>query len=291
MSFKYKSIAGFLLLCLIWSSTWMAIKIGLRTLPPFLSAGLRFFVAFLTLFLFTRLRRTSIPDGWTNHRFYLVFGFLNFTASYGMVYFGQQYIPSGLSSVLFSAMPFFVVGLSVFFLKEEKISLLKVAGVTIGFLGLLVIFLDQWRLSHPQAWLGMLLVMLSPLFSAGGTILAKKARQKFDPVSMSTVPLLYAALMFLTVAHFTEQNALIEFDTTAVLSILYLGIFGTAIAFVVYFWMLKTTPAILMSMITFITPPLALLWGWAFLGEPVSWRLITGMVIIFGGIFLVRKAA
>jgi drug/metabolite transporter (DMT)-like permease len=290
MSLKYKSIAAFVLLCLIWSSTWMAIKIGLQTLPPFLSAGLRFFVAFLTLYLFMLLRRMRIPGGWSHHRFYLLFGFMNFTASYGMVYFGQQYIPSGLSSVLFSAMPFFVVGLSLFFLKEEKISFLKVSGVSIGFIGLLVIFLDQWHLSHPRAWLGMVLVTLSPLFSAAGTILAKKARQKFDPVTMSTVPLLYAAIMFLTIAHFTEQKAVIEFNHAAVLSILYLGIFGTAIAFAVYFWMLKTTPAILMSLITFITPPLALLWGWAVLAEPITWRLIAGMVIIFSGILLVRKS-
>jgi len=86
-----------------------------------------------------------------------------------------------------------------------------------------------------------------------------------------------------------EQKKDIIFDFNAVFSIIYLALAGTAIAFVLYFWMLKNTSAVLMSMITFVTPPLALIWGWIILDEPVTILLVFGMMLILTGIFIVRR--
>jgi len=119
--------------------------------------------------------------------------------------------------------------------------------------------------------------------------MGKKVSHRFQPVTLNTLPLLYASLSFLLISYFTESTATINLTGLAWFSLFYLGIFGTATAFVIYFWMLKHTSILLMSFITFITPPMALIWGWIVLGEQITWKLLAGMIIIFMGVWFVRE--
>lgn len=280
----------FVILSLIWSSTWLAIKIGLETLPPFLSAGIRFFIAFLTLSIYALKLKLPFPRDWKSHSFFIVFGLINFSIGYGLVYWGEQYINSGLTSVLFSVMPFYVAFFSIRLLPSEKITVKKIMGITVGFLGIALIFKDQLYLSDRMSVYGMVAVLLSPAFSALGTIMGKKASTTYHVVTMNTFPLLYTAITLLALSLVLETGQPVNFTLPAILSLLYLSIFGTAIAFVLYFTLLKTTSAVLMSLITFITPPMALFWGWLVLGEGVSWELLLGMLIVFSGILIVRRS-
>jgi len=287
---KHKSILGFIVLCIIWSSTWLFIKLGLETMPPFFSAGIRFFIAFLVLSIYALKLKLKFPKDLKSHIFLFYFGFILFTAAYGLVYWGEQYVDSGLTSVLFSVMPFYTVLLSLKLLPEEIITKQKIFGLVIGFTGILIIFGDQIDLGFENelALYGMIGIILSPFFSSLGSIMGKKVSHKFQPVTLNTLPLLYASLSFLIISYFTESNAELEFTGMAWFSLFYLGIFGTALAFVVYFWMLKHTSILLMSSITFITPPLALIWGWIALGEQITWKLVVGMIIIFTGVWFAR---
>ncbi len=278
------------ILSLIWSSTWLAIKIGLETLPPFLSAGWRFFTAFLVLTIYAYKLKLKFPRDLKSHLFFLTFSLINFSGGYALVYWGEQYINSGLASVLFSVMPFYVAVFSIKFLPSEEITFKKMLGILIGFAGIIVIFSDQLHISHPKAIYGMIGVLISPAFSALGTIIGKKARATYHPVTLNTLPLLYTGITFFILHYFFESAGKSDFTIPAVLSILYLGIMGTAVAFVLYFWLLKTTSAVLMSLITFITPPLALLWGWIVMGETITLKLVFGMLIIFSGIAVVRMS-
>ncbi len=288
---KYLPALVIVVLTLIWSSTWLAIKIGLESLPPFLAAGWRFLVAFTLLFLFSLKLNRPIPKDLRTHLFFLGFSFINFTAGYGLVYWGEQYLNSGLTSVLFTVMPFYVAIFSIKLLPSENITLTKMVGILIGFLGVVIIFSDQLQLNGSNALYGMIAVLISPAFSALGTIVGKIARARFHPVTLNTFPMLYASLTLFAI-HFTvEPNMPVHYDLKAWLSLLYLGIFGTAIAFVLYFWLLKTTSAVLMSLITFVTPPLALFWGWVVKDEQITLQLIAGMLVIFAGIFIVSKAS
>jgi len=288
---KYLPVIVFALLCLIWSSTWMVIKIGLKSLPPFLSLGIRFFVAFLFLFLYIRIKKIEFPKGIRDHLFFLVFGMINFTGGYAFVYWAEQYIASGLTSVLFSIMPFYVLILSWRLLPQDRINWKKFVGVCFGFVGLLVIFRDQLYLNSMDRNViyGMVAVLIAPMFSATGTIMGKKATIRMNPFVLNTLPLLYSSLFFLMLSLMVERNTHPVFDASAIFSIIYLGLLGTAVAFVMYFWMLKNTSAIMMSMITYVTPPLALIWGWVILDENISSLLVIGLLFIFSGIYIVRK--
>jgi drug/metabolite transporter (DMT)-like permease len=276
---------------MIWSSTWVVLKAGLTSLPPFLAAGIRFSIAFLVLLVFARFKKIDLTAGMKTHFYFVLFGFLNFTGGYAFVYWGQQYIPSGLGSVLFAVMPFYVLVFSFWLLPEEKASFRKTLGVVLGFVGVLIIFQDQLTISQTnhQLFAGMLAVVTAPVFTSLGNIMGKKARESFHSISLITYPMLYSSLAFYILSVSFEQDAMIVWDFNGVFSLIYLAVLGTAVAFGLYFWMLKNSSVILMSMITFVTPPLALLWGRLLLDETVTYFLVFGLICILAGIFIVRR--
>jgi drug/metabolite transporter (DMT)-like permease len=269
----------------------MVIRIGLESLPPFLAAALRFTLAFFCLFCYSLIKRKPILHDIKKHLFFIRFAFLNFTAGYACVYWAEQYIGSGLASVLFSVMPFYVLFLSIRLLPEEQITRTKTLGILLGFIGVALVFRDQLRFSQGDFFfmLGMILVLIGPLFSALGTISAKHAMKHIDILTLNTIPLFYTACSFYLLYFLFETNQTVTCDTKALFSIIYLGLVGTALAFILYFWLLRTRSAVIMSMITFITPPVALFWGWFILGEPITISLMFGLTVIFIGILLVRK--
>ena len=268
----------------------MFIKLGLETLPAFFSVGVRFFIASVILYIYALKLKLKFPKDITSHIFFFYFGLIFFAIPYGLVYWGEQYIGSGLTSVLFSIMPFYTILLSIKMYPEEKITFRKTAGLLLGFVGILLIFGDQIDLGfeHDLSLYGMIAVMLSPLFSAWGSIKGKKVGHQYQPAILNTLPMLYASISFLIVSYFTESTETLDLTGVAWFSLFYLGIFGTAVAFIVYFWMLKHTSILLMSTVTFITPPLALVWGWLVLDEQITLKLVVGMIIVFTGVWFVK---
>ncbi len=286
---KYKGIFVFIILSLIWSSTWLVIKIGLDVVPPFLAAGWRFLAAFIVLLIYFYKLKLIFPRDFKSHLFFIAFAMLNFTGGYAAVYWGEQYVNSGLASVLFSVMPFYVILFSLKFLPSEELTIKKALGVVVGFIGVAVIFSDQLHFEHPMAPYAMFALIISPAFSAAGSVSAKVARQKYHTVTLMTLPLLYTSVSFFILHFIFEKNMSVTYDMKAILSILYLGVFGTSIAFLLYFRMLKRASVVLMSLVTYTAPPLALIWGWLILDEHISASLFIGMLIIFSGIALTAK--
>jgi len=290
MSIRKLNFIVLFILAMIWSSTWVVIKIGLETLPPFLSAGWRFLIAFSVLAVYGLFKGQFLfPRDMKTHLFFLFFGIINFFGGYSLVYWGEQYINSGLTSVLFSVMPFYVALFSIKMLPSERVTLRKIIGITIGFGGIVLIFSEQLYLDHPMAVYGMIAVLISPAFSGLGTIVGKKAGDRFHPVTLNILPLLYSSLVFFGASLLLERGMEPQYSPLAIFSFCYLGILGTAVAFALYFWVLRNMSAVVVSLITFVTPPMALVWGWIVLGESISFKLVIGMVIIFSGIVVVRS--
>ena len=286
---KYLAILIFITLSLIWSSTWMAIKIGLETVQPFYSAGIRFFLAFIFLSTFAIIKGLTFPKKFKEHLFFVGFGIVNYLVGYAAVYWGEQYINSGLASVLFAIMPFYTLILSIWLLPSETITIKKVMGLIVGLAGVIIIFSDQIQISTNNAIYGMIIISIAPAFSATGTLIAKRKIATIHPVILNTLPIFYCSIAFFLLSLAFENPSQAVFDTNAILSVVYLALFGTAIAFVLYFWMLSHQSAVLMSMITFVTPPLALVWGWVILNEQITYFLLIGLLFILMGIFLARK--
>jgi drug/metabolite transporter (DMT)-like permease len=138
--------AGFVLVSLIWGSTWLAIKIGLQSVPPLFAVTMRFSLATIILFLILKIRGERLPTDRVALLLYLTLAFLSYSFPFALVYWGEQYIPSGLASIIFAVYPFVVAIGSHFALEAEKMNVLKMAGILLGFAGVTIIF---WSDIHP----------------------------------------------------------------------------------------------------------------------------------------------
>jgi drug/metabolite transporter (DMT)-like permease len=280
-------LAIFILLCLIWGSTWLAIKIGLSGAPPFLGAGIRFAIAAIVLYLFLALTgrlQFSFKRQWPA---IIMVGIILYPLPYGLVYWGEQYTESGMAAVLFGVMPFFVAIMAHLLIKDERLTFLKIAGMIFGFSGLFLIFADSLKAKGTLSIMGMAAIALSSFFSGLGTVMMKKHFHDQSPVSMTAIGTSLAAVVLITIGLITEPLSSFQVNAATIGSIAYLSIFGTAIAFSLYFYLLKTTEATKLSMIAFITPVAALVLGIIFLGEGFTVSSLIGSLMVVGGVFIV----
>jgi len=281
---KTKVVLWLVVVCLIWGSTWLAIKIGLATVPPLLAAGLRFLLASLILYGMMLVRKENLPPGRPFRILVVILGLTAFSIPYALVYWGQRLIPSALSSILFASYPFFVAIFSHLFLPEERMTGLKLLGVLLGFVGVYVIFSSELAFDTNVAVGGMAAIVISALIQAGSLVYLKRYGQAFSPISLNFVSMSIGALLLLLGSVTTENYATVVFTNKAVLSILFLALFGNVVAFVSYFWLVKHVETVLLAMTSFVTPIIAVTLGAAILGESLSHRIFSGATLVLCGI-------
>ena len=279
-----KVFSGYVLICLIWGSTWMAIRVGLDSLTPIFSAGLRFSSAAIFVFLMMKFRKITLQKDSHSLKLYLILGVFSFIIPYGLVYWGEQFIPSGLTSIIFAVMPFFVILFSKIFIPESAVARDQIFGSVIGFGGIVIIFSENLIMDVSGYLLGMLAVLLSALIQGWIAVHLKKHGGQLNPLAMNFVPLVIAGISMTVFGLVFEDRAKWIFNADAIGSILYLGFFGTSIAFTTYYWLLKKINVVLLSLSTLITPIIAVLIGWLILDEKLSLRELFGSVLVLIGI-------
>ena len=279
-----KIILVYAVACLIWGSTWMAIRISLDSFTPFLSAGFRFMLASVFIYALMKIKGIKIQTDKLSVTLYLLMGFFSFVIPFGLVYWGEQYVPSGLASVLFSVNPFFVAIFSYYFLSSEKIGPHKIIGIILGFLGLLVIFSENITGDIPIYLPGMLAVVLSAIMQGGLQVTIKKYGGNLHPLSMNLVPMIIAGVVMTLIGISFENMNKVEFTSSGYLSVAYLALFGSLVTFTSYYWLLKRVSVVVLSLIAFITPIIALILGWVFLNEELSGRHLVGSFMVLLGV-------
>lgn len=274
------------LLSLIWGSSWLCIKLGLRDLPPLSFAALRFVVAAAALGLvigLTRGQRLRRGDAgfiaWT--------GFLTFTVSYGLVFWGQQYISSGLGALLFSTFPLFGLLLAHRVLPAERLSVRRTAGVMLGIAGVGVVFSNQLSGHGPLAVWGSAAVLSAALASAYADVAIKRHGGHLDPAVLTFGQMLAGAVPLLVAGMVLEGSPFdLQWTPRAVLALLYLGLVSSALAFVLLYWLIRRIDVTKTMLITLLTPLIAVLLGVVILDEVVTWRVAAGGAAILGGVAL-----
>lgn len=275
------------LLCLIWGSTWMAIKLGLQDAPPMWGAALRFVVAVIVLVLYNALTGRRYPQGWQKKLYVAWPGVFTYLGSYSFTYLGSQYIPSALASILFAVFPFLVMLLMPLFIKDEKVTKRAVFGVGLGFAGVVLIFAEPLQLKG-EALYGMLLFLLSPVAAAMGTVSIKAFLRDEPVLQMITLQMGLGAFLLCIVAALTEDLGRFEITAVSVGSILYLSICGSIVAFGVYYWLLKRIRLISMSLVALVTPVVAMLIGYLVLGEVLAPLDYVGAALVLTGVAVVN---
>ncbi|HEX4954077.1 MAG TPA: EamA family transporter [Thermoanaerobaculia bacterium] len=283
---------GFLALTLIWGTTWAVIRIGLEGLPPFAAAALRFAVAAAVLAPVVWKLRIPLGAGTGEKRLWLASTVFNFIGSYGVVYWAEQYVPSALAAVIFATFPLFVSVLAHFFLPAERLGGRQQLGVFLGFVGVVLLFSDDLTFQGgPMLPVAAAVFLLSPFCSAVGQILIKRWGEGVHPLSLALVPQACAALFFTATTFTVERPSEIELTVPAVLSFLYLGAFGSALAFYLYFTLLKRMPATRLALITYLNPVVAVAVGSLFMGERLGPSIFAGAAAILLGVALASRGA
>ena len=274
----------YLLLCIIWGSTWLAIRASLESLTPFISLGSRFVLASIFILILMRIRGVALQKDKESVRLYFLMGFLSFVIPFGLVYWGEQFVPSGLASVLFGVYPFFVALFSFFRLPDESIGKLKIIGMSLGFLGIVVIFSDSFATDFSNLLLGMIAVALSGIIQAWIAVTLKKSGNHLNPLSMNFIPMLIAGFFGLALGLLFEDISKVRIDDTAIISVFYLAFFGSVITFTSFYWLMKKINVVLLSLIAFITPIVALILGWIIYKETLTTLHIIGSLLVLVGL-------
>lgn len=283
---KIKIILVFSLICLAWGSTWGVIKLGLESLTPFMSVGFRFVIASLLIIVIMKINGVGIQKDQISVRLYLIMGFGSFVIPFALVYWAEQFVPSGLASVLFAVYPFFVLLFSYWAIPTETISIFRILGIVFAFSGIVTIFYDGLNINLSTYIWGMSAIILSAIMQAAIAVTLKKYGHHLHPLSMNFIPMVLAGVSLILIGLFTEDTSKLVFDSKAIFSVLYLAAFGTVLTFTSYYWLLKRVSVVLLSLIAFITPIVALLIGWFFFAEKLSNRVLLGSILVLLGLLL-----
>ena len=280
-------VSLYALLVLIWSSTWVAIKFGLEDSPPLLGAGLRFTLAGAVLLGFAALQRRPLRTDWL---LVAVLAAMPFALAYGLVYWGEQYIPSGLAAVLFGVLPLYTGILAGIFLPEEPLRARLVVGVVIAIGGLALSFAESLNLGDEDlALAGAAALALAPLGAAVGNVGQKLRAGTLDAVTLNGWAMLAGGALLVGVSALGEDWGGLRLTPESVGSIVYLAVIGSSVAFVALTVLLRQLTAQAMSFLAMLLPFGALLFGAALYDEALTWRALAGALLVAVGLLIAQS--
>lgn len=281
-------LSSLALLCAIWGSTYLVIREGLHDLPPFLAAGTRFALAASILcVLAPRAARREGGDAPTL-RLSLTMGVLNATISYGIVYWSETVLPSGLVSVLWSAYPLFMALSGHLFLPEERLRPVQGLGFLVGFAGVGLLFLTDLQAIGPRALTAGVVLLASPLVSTVGNTILKRHAGGTSSALLNRNGMLIGAVLLLSLAAWREGDAVVRWTPRAVGSVLYLAVVGTVVTFGLFYWLMRYAPATRLSLIAYVIPVVALTLGTLVGDEPFERHTLAGSATVLVGVGLVH---
>ena len=277
----------FLLLCCIWGSTWMFIKLGLNDLPPLSFAAARFLLATAVLSAVVAARRVRLPRG----REWLLLaqtGVLAFGLNYGLLFWGEQHISSGLAALLQATIPVFGMLLAHLYLPGERLNARKLAGALLGVGGVGVIFSHQLGAEGSMALWGSAAVVAGACFVAWANVLVKAKGLKLEASVLSAGQMACGFVALASAALVLEGGpAHMRWTPLAVICLLYLTLVGSVAAFLLFYWLVRHVDVTKTMLIALVTPLAAVLLGVVALGEELSWRTLAGGAVIMSGVALV----
>jgi drug/metabolite transporter (DMT)-like permease len=276
-----------LCLCAIWGSTWLAIKLGLRDLPPLGFAGLRFAAAAVVLLGIAALRGYRLPTARRDWLLLAYTGLLTITLNYALVFWGEQYISSGLAAVLSATVPLFGLPLAHRYLASEPLTRRKIAGVVLGVVGVAIVCSGQLGVGGPLAFWASLGIILAALATAHAGVLIKAGGTHIDPSVLAGVQMAGGCIPLLLAGMLLEGNPLhYHWTPMAWAALGYLTLLGSVVAFLMYYWLIRHIEVTWVLMIPLVTPLVAVAFGVLFGGEAVGWHTALGGAAVIGGVAL-----
>ncbi|WP_421762710.1 DMT family transporter [Ekhidna sp.] len=288
---KTKNIYLLILLASLWGPSFLFIKIAVAEVPPVMLAAIRIGIAAIILNLILLLQKRHLPlslDFWKKT---VIAGFFAQGLPFVLINWGEQYVDSSLASVINGLMPLFTIIFAHFMIAEEQITNRKLFGIALGFIGLLVLVMPGFRMSSGGNFLGIMSIILATVSYGIGLTLIRKYFAKTSSIKAPAAQLLSVSIYLIPLAVLLYPNfEITSLSMPAIGSVLMLTVFGTAIAFIIYFKLIEQSSAAYASLVTYLMPIYGVVLGTIFLEEKVSAWMLLGTVLILVGIRVTKKS-
>lgn len=290
---KVKLVFAFGLVYIIWGSTYLAIKLSIDSIPPFLMAGARHVIAGLILITYVYLKEK--PSIRPRHiRSNTIIGGLLLLGGNGGVVWAEQFVPSGLASLLVSMVPIWILLINWLGLKNGKPSVKKTAGVVLGLSGLMFL-ISPLELLRAEAVnpIGAIVLMFASLSWAAGSVYTNYAKMPESKFAAISIQMLSGGFMLLIWSFIVGEYKYFNISAVTVnsyLALIYLIIFGSLIAYSAYIWLLHAAGPSLTSTYAYVNPVVAVFLGWILISEPMNPRIIISTVIIISAVALITSS-
>jgi putative membrane protein PagO len=277
----------FLIVCLSWGTTWLGIKIAVESVPPLTAAGLRFLIAFPLFLSFSLLRKEPLLFPRQSRWFFVFVTLSYFSLPYYLLNYGEMHVSSGLTALLFSCMPVFILLFSALFLRE-KIYPSQMLGIAIGFGSLFMIIRSQGLHLDQAEWLGVLAILCAAVMHALCYVVTKKHGSAISVITYNTLPIGIAGLMLFIVGLSVETPVFSDVSARSWGALLYLGLVASVGGFIVYFLLLKRLSPIILSFVFIIFPVFAVIIGAWYEGQTLSRELMIYSAVLLSGFALTK---
>jgi drug/metabolite transporter (DMT)-like permease len=286
----YLPYLALIAVCIIWGTTYLALRIAVLHFPPFLFTGIRQTTAgFMLLAFLLTIGKAYLPPKehlWRQ----AIAGFFMITLGNGLVAWAEMHIPSGIAAIICSLMPVIVILMNVMVNREEKPTAIIAGGVLMGLTGIVLIFSEHLSdLSKTEYVIGIILTFAAVLAWAGGSIWIKKKNVESNPFVNAGLQMFFGGLILFPFSFAFDDLSNVTWTSEVAYSLLYLIIFGSLIAYASYAYALRKLPMTVVSLYAYVNPLVAVILGWLVLDEKLNLKIWIAISITIAGIYIVNK--
>ena len=276
------------ILALIWASAFFNIKIATYSFGPVTIAFLRVFFGAIPVLLLCYLKNIKIEAFSNDWHWFAMIGFINLVAPFFLIAYGIKSVQSNLAAILMSTTPLSSTVLGHLYLKNEKFNFVKTIGILIGFSGIVFLFSDNLLIDENNFLSALLILLGSTCYVIGGVLTLKISKKKNENVTGSI--LIWATIILIPLVAFIEQPWYIKPRLDSTISVIYLGLVSTGIAWLLRFKILVKNGLIFQSQVSYLIPIFGTILSYIFLKEIITFKVFISLVAVVVGIYFVKKA-
>jgi drug/metabolite transporter (DMT)-like permease len=277
------------LISFFWGSSYLFIKIGIETLSPLTLIAGRLFFGSLVLGLALRLAKVALPRDRTTYAKLLVMAVFNIVVPFSLITWGERYIDSSLAAILQATTPLFTIIIGSLALAEEAITLNRLVGLILGFGGVVVLFSQGLTGGSTSSLPGEIALVLSSISYAAGNVFVRSRMRGFHPTVPAFFQVSFALVITSVLAIVVESPIHLPDTPRALFAVIWLGVFGSSLAYLIYFRLVHVLGPTRLSLITYVMPIVGIALGVLVLNETIDLRTVIGTAIVLAGVGLVNS--
>ncbi len=280
---------AFAAVCFFWGTTFMVIRIGVTSFPPFLMAGFRHSIGGILICSYFLIKGYSIPP-LKSLKVFAINGFLMLVIGNGLVTWAEIYVSSGLAALICSLTPIWIVAFTALSGHREKLTLQVIAGLAICLTGQFLIFHDNMKdFANRDYTLGIIFILIANASWALGSVYAKNHKSEVNPLFGAGIQMIVGGFILDVFGTFMGEWSQMHPEKDAIIALAYLVIFGSVIAYGAYMYILKHMPATIVSTYAYLNTVVAVLLGWLWLDEKLNAVMAIAVMLTIGGVYLINR--